>query len=175
MPERDHDIDALALALYNVSALRRALQRLAGIEHAVGALSVLGVVQGSGPARISDVAATLELDLSVVSRRVHGLEDQGLVDRVADPHDGRSSLIAISAAGTAKLRAAHDRIVEALSGALADWDRGEVAALADGLVRLCEALGSHESQAAPGDRDVATQRTSKALRPTGTLQEEHSR
>ena len=173
MTEPDHDMDALALALYNVSALRRELQRLAGIEHAVGALTVLGVVQRSGPARISDVAATLELDLSVVSRRIHGLESKGLVDRVADPHDGRSSLIAISAAGTAKLRAAHDRIVEALSDALADWDHGEVAALADGLVRLREALGSHEPQAAPGDRDVATQR--KALRHTGTLEEEHSR
>lgn len=156
----DHDIDALAQALYNLSALRRDLQRFAGIEHAVAGLTVLSVVHRIGPARISDVAAEMQVNLSVASRQIQGLEDDGHVDRVADPHDGRSSLIAISASGTAKLEGAHHRLVEAISTAVEDWDHDQVAGLADGIVRLRGALGAcdHHRDAdapAPGHLDGA--------------------
>lgn len=139
------DLDALAAALYNLPALRRDLQRVAGIEHAVSSLTALGAVSRRGAARISEIAGELDLDLSVASRRIALLERDGFVERVGDPDDGRCSLIAISPAGTAKLHAAHRRIVQALAGAVASWTHDEVAGLAGGLVRLRTALGSHAS------------------------------
>jgi DNA-binding MarR family transcriptional regulator len=145
------DIDALASALYTIPALRRDIQRVAGIEHAVSALAALGVVSRTGPARISEVAAELDISLSVASRRIAELEDHGLVERVGDPADGRCSLIAISPAGTEKLQAAHRRIRGALAAAVAEWSPDEVAGLAVGLVRLRIALSTDQGERATGD------------------------
>lgn len=165
------DIDVLASALYNISALRRELQRLAGMEHAVSALTALSAVQRIGPARISDVAAELEVSLSVASRRIQVLQDAGLVERVGDPDDGRCSLIAISTAGVAKLRAAHHRIVETLASSLSDWSADEVAGLAEGLVRLRIALASQESRQSEFD-PVATARLRSAPRQHAEVRHE---
>src|SRR5690349_3009588 len=43
--------------------------------------------------RVSDLAARIELDASTVSRQIKQLEDKGIVERTADPADGRASLV----------------------------------------------------------------------------------
>jgi DNA-binding MarR family transcriptional regulator len=146
-----HDIDQLALALYGLSAIRRDLQRCAGIDHAVGALMALGSVRRLGPARISDVAADLQVNLSVASRQIQALGADGYVDRVSDPHDGRSSLVALSPAGEAKLARAHERLSEALARAVEEWQPAQVTGLADGIVRLRTALARPEDDAPLAD------------------------
>lgn len=162
-----HDVDALARALYSLSALRRDLQRCAGIEHAVAALAMLAVVRRIGPARISDLAHEAQVDLSVASRQVHALEADAHVARVADPSDGRSSLIAITDAGDAKLGRTHQRLTDALSAATADWRPDDVVGLADGLVRLHGALGTCASAdpSAAGTAPPADTRPATPTRP----------
>lgn len=170
-------VDDLARALYGLSALRRDLQRCAGIEHAVAGLAMLSVVRRTGPARISDVAHEVQVNLSVASRQIQALQDEGLVDRVADPHDGRSSLIAISPSGAAKLDRAHARLTGVLGTATGDWSPGEVAGLADGLVRLREALGDGGHAATPtlpADRPAADPIPTSAD-PADARHEEHTR
>lgn len=169
-----HDVDALARALYSLSALRRDLQRCAGIEHAVAALAMLAVVRRIGPARISDLAREAQVDLSVASRQVHALEVDAHVARVADPNDGRSSLIAITAAGDAKLGRAHERLTASLAAATADWGHDDVVGLADGLVRLHGALGtcasadpSAEGAAPPDGRPADPTLPTAAPSPAG--------
>lgn len=135
------EVDALVEALYGLSPMRRELQRLAGIEHAVGAVTVLSLLNRTGPARISDVAQGLQVDLSVASRHLHALQEKGFVDRIPDPEDGRSSLVAISRAGREELNAAHRRLVDGLADALAGWSPAQIATLAKGLVRLQGTLG----------------------------------
>jgi DNA-binding MarR family transcriptional regulator len=136
-PDADPDtFDVLARALYSVTAMRRDLQRLAGLEHAITGLTALAAVQRLGPVRVSDVAHELQVDLSVASRQVHALEEEGLVSRVSDPHDGRSSLVELSTAGAEKLDRVHDRMKNTLRDALPDWDAPALKSLADGLVRL---------------------------------------
>ncbi|WP_022929799.1 MarR family winged helix-turn-helix transcriptional regulator [Patulibacter americanus] len=153
MTHDPHDIDQLALALYGLSAIRRDLQRCAGIDHAVGALMALGSVRRLGPARISDIAADLQVDLSVASRQIQALGADGYVDRVSDPHDGRSSLVALSPAGHAKLARAHERLSEALARAVDAWQPAQVTDLADGIVRLRASLARPDDDAArAGDR-----------------------
>jgi DNA-binding MarR family transcriptional regulator len=129
-------IESLARALYAVSAMRRDLQRLAGLEHAITGLTALGAVKRLGPVRVSDVATELQVNLSVASRQVQALEDEGLIVRVPDPSDGRSSLVELSARGCERLEAVHVRMTDALQSALAEWDPGDLRSLADGLVRL---------------------------------------
>ena len=47
-----------------------------------------------GPQRTSALAATACVDPSTISRQVAQLVDSGLVERRADPHDGRATLLA---------------------------------------------------------------------------------
>ncbi|WP_026910075.1 MarR family winged helix-turn-helix transcriptional regulator [Patulibacter minatonensis] len=176
MAHTAHDIDELAHALYNLSALRRELQRFAGGEHAVAGLMVLSAVERIGPARISDVAADVQVNLSVASRQIQALQDEGFVDRVADPHDGRSSLVAITDDGTAKLAGAHQRLLDALGIAVADWDHDEVTGLADGIVRLREAFSGCDARPTyvPADRPAADP-TLTSAHPADAHHEEQSR
>jgi len=146
----------LAQALYELPAIRRGLQRRAGIDHALGALRVLAVLRRLGPSRISDVAAALAVDLSVASRQVHGLEVDGFVDRVADPDDRRARLVAVSPAGDARLDAAHGRLCDAVAELVADWDPDAVRALADGLLRLRAAVDADPGADDPARPDIPT-------------------
>jgi len=139
--QRRQEADGLVEALYGLSSIRRELQRLAGVEHAVAAVSVLSILGKFGPARISDIADGLQVNLSVASRHLHALQEKGYLERIADPEDGRSSLVAISPAGREKLEAAHRRLVDGLADALAGWKPSEVSALAEGLARLHATVG----------------------------------
>jgi DNA-binding MarR family transcriptional regulator len=97
----------------------------------------------------------MQVNLSVASRQIQALEDDGHVDRVPDPHDGRSSLIAISDAGREKLDHANRRLVDAIATAVDDWDREQVVGLADGIVRLRDSLGTCDHHDLPADRPAA--------------------
>ncbi|MGD9736578.1 MAG: MarR family winged helix-turn-helix transcriptional regulator [Solirubrobacterales bacterium] len=142
MADRRGDaVGRLVEALYGLSPIRRELQRLAGVEHAVAAVSVLSILARSEAIRISDIADALQVDLSVASRHLHALEEKGYVERIADPEDGRSSLVKLSSAGREKLEAAHRRLADGLAEALAGWEPAEVSALAEGLARLHATLG----------------------------------
>jgi DNA-binding MarR family transcriptional regulator len=82
------------------------------------------------------VADELQVDLSVASRQVAGLHAAGYVKRVPDPHDGRSQMVELTAAGKRALRKAQERGVEVLDRATAHWTDAEVESLVAGLRRL---------------------------------------
>lgn len=143
-------IDGLTRALYGIAGIRRDLRRRAGIEHVPVGLTALGSIHRVGPARVSDIAHDLQVDLSVASRQVQALEAEGLVDRVPDPHDRRSSLVALSVAGREKLGRVHQRLADALQDALSAWEPATVEALVEGLLRLRDDLATCPSH--PVDR-----------------------
>src|SRR5690349_7249783 len=79
-----------------VRAFNRArAQMLAAAAHDVewSGHVVLKVVANAGPMRSSDVAECLHSDPSTISRQVAGLVKEGLLERRADPVDGRASLL----------------------------------------------------------------------------------
>ena len=101
----------------------------------VTAYPVLFVVAGAGTVRISELAASLHNDVSTVSRQVSSLVASGLLEKTADPHDGRAWVVSLTDHG-------HDAVgrIQAgratwFQGLLADWD-GPVAA--EFVVRLRE-------------------------------------
>src|ERR1035437_8751303 len=87
----------LAGALY---AVVRRLSRLPVDEPVDKAsLAVLHETRRLGTFRPSDLAAQMRLDLSTISRHVRSLEQQGMVQRPADPDDARAQRISITACG----------------------------------------------------------------------------
>jgi DNA-binding MarR family transcriptional regulator len=67
------------------------------------AYGLLALLQDAGPLRASDLVVRLGLDKSTVSRQISALVGLGLVDRAADPDDGRAQVLSPSAEGSARL------------------------------------------------------------------------
>lgn len=96
-------------------------------------------VQEHDRSRISDLAAGLELDVSVISRKIAALDDLGLVRREQDPDDGRAQVVTVTELGRetiARNRAIYTESIDALT---AGWSTEDLTTLATGLHRL----GSH--------------------------------
>jgi len=113
--------------------------RLAGQLHPDldgAAFGLLALLQDAGPLRASDLVARLGLDKSTVSRQVASLVGLGLVDRSADPDDGRAQVLTPSAEGAARLAHIRDARRERWEADLGDWPAEDVATLAELLHRL---------------------------------------
>jgi DNA-binding MarR family transcriptional regulator len=139
--------------------LRRARvisQRLSGELHTDldgSAYGLLALLQDLGPLRAGDLVARLGQDKSTVSRQVSKLVELGLVDRTADPVDGRAQVLAPSPEGSARLariRAARRSRWEA---DLSDWPTEDVATLAELLARINTIGEAREAEDVRGDPD----------------------
>lgn len=102
-----------------------------------------------GPQRAAALAEECQADPSTISRQVAELVRRGLVERQADPSDGRASLLAITAAG----REVCDRVRmlrrQLLATAVDGWTDGELATFALLLGRFNDALGDAYCPPAP--------------------------
>src|SRR5437660_11592797 len=101
---RDDEEVGAALRLV-VGRLARQLRR-----HAVGGLtasqlSALATVERAGPIRLAALAEREGVAPPTLSRIVARLEGSEYVERRTDPSDGRSSLMAMTLAGSDALRA----------------------------------------------------------------------
>jgi DNA-binding MarR family transcriptional regulator len=113
--------------------------RLAGELHPEldgAAYGLLALLQDAGPLRASDLVARLGLDKSTVSRQVASLVDLGLVDRAADPVDGRAQVLTPSAEGSARLARIRAARRERWEADLAGWPAEDVDRLGQLLGRL---------------------------------------
>ncbi|PPK63567.1 MarR family transcriptional regulator [Actinokineospora auranticolor] len=79
-----------------------------------------------GPSRASALAEAIHSDPSTVSRQVAALVKDGLVERRADPEDGRASLLAITDKGTALLERQRAGLALALSRMVRHWDSDDL-------------------------------------------------
>jgi DNA-binding MarR family transcriptional regulator len=100
------------------------------------AYGLLVLLDDAGPLRASDVVARLGLDKSTVSRQVASLVDLGMVDRAADPADGRAQVLSTSAEGHRRLTELREARRARWEADLADWATSDVATLAALLSRL---------------------------------------
>jgi DNA-binding MarR family transcriptional regulator len=124
--------------------LRRARvisERLAGELHPDldgSAYGLLALLQDLGPLRAGDLVARLGQDKSTVSRQVTKLVELGLVDRTADPVDGRAQVLAPSSEGSARLARIREARRARWAADLGDWPTDDVATLAELLGRINE-------------------------------------
>jgi DNA-binding MarR family transcriptional regulator len=127
-----------------------------------------------GPIRASALAETMQSDPSTVSRQVAALVKDGLLERRADPEDGRASLLVTTAKAQAVL-ADHDEIrIQHFSRMLADWPETELHRFAELLQRFrldydrasLELLRSKETSVGSGVFSVAPGQPTAALHHT---------
>jgi DNA-binding MarR family transcriptional regulator len=90
--------------------------------------------------RVSDLAARIDLDASTVSRQIKQLEDKGIIERTADPADGRASLVRLTPQGEDEIQSAFQRRFLRIKAALDPWSDQDKAALTTLLNRLANDL-----------------------------------
>lgn len=95
-----------------------------------------------GPQRAKTLAETVCVDPSTVSRQVDQLVRLGLVERQADPDDGRATVLAATPEGYAAHRRMHERRDAMLTQVMHDWEADDVELLTTLLGRLVSELAT---------------------------------
>lgn len=90
----------------------------------------------AGPSRVTTLAAAVYSDPSTVSRQAAHLVGIGLLERRADPGDGRASLLAITDAGKALLAEARQRRDDRIAAIIDSWRPTERVQFADLIDRF---------------------------------------
>ncbi|MCU1482773.1 MAG: MarR family transcriptional regulator [Subtercola sp.] len=129
---RDEVADRLTLV---VSRLSRRI-RPVGDELSHGLLSALSSVRVAGPIRPSDLARLEHVAAPTMTRIVADLENRGLVERDADPLDGRSFLLRVSEPGLTALTAAGSARRERVRAMLAEQPDEQLALILAALPAL---------------------------------------
>lgn len=102
-----------------------------------GAYKVFTTIARRDGVTLSSLSDLLMMDKGQLSRTIRELESLGLISRSPDPADGRSSLLAPTPEGLARLEAARAPQQGLLLDAIADWPLDDINA----LTRLLRALG----------------------------------
>lgn len=122
--------------------VRRAKARMldsAGSDIDSASQVLLHTVAAEGPVRASALAASVQADLSTVSRQVAVLVERGLLERQADQRDGRATLLAITSAGRAALARHEKGRQEFFESVLSGWSPEEIRQFARQLERFTAA------------------------------------
>jgi DNA-binding MarR family transcriptional regulator len=118
-------VDSVLIAVMSVGRLLR--QRAAGDDLDPGSIWLLKTLAGQ-PMRVTDLAASANLDTSTVSRHVAQMDRAGLVERTPDPADGRAHRVELTPSGRSRLDEAFRRRRALLGRSLRDWDTEDVTA-----------------------------------------------
>jgi DNA-binding MarR family transcriptional regulator len=122
------------------SFLKARKQMLAAAAHDVewSAHIVLKCLASEGALRSSAISELIESDPSTVSRQVAALVKDGLVERRADPEDGRASLLVLTEKADQVVRD-HDDVRDShYAKMLAGWNGSDLRVFADLLERFTE-------------------------------------
>ena len=107
----------------------RRLRQEAGTELSPSQTAALATIERRGPLTPSELAVHERIQRPTATRVIARLEEAGLIERAADPADGRSSLVSISRDGRALLEAVRTRKDAFLARRLEELDADEVATL----------------------------------------------
>ncbi|MCC9198190.1 MarR family winged helix-turn-helix transcriptional regulator [Arthrobacter sp. zg-Y820] len=100
------------------------------------AYGLLVLLQRQKAMRLTDIAASIGIGKPSVSRQIVMLESLGLVQKHADPEDGRAQTISLTREGSralARTQAARKDLFRTL---LEDWDEGDLVQLGSLLTKL---------------------------------------
>ena len=109
---------------------------------------VMRTLDAVGPVSANGLARALGLDASTVTRQITVLERQGYVERCANPADGRSCTIVLTAAGGRAMREVERERRDRIQLLVSDWDEDGQASLGESLSRLNAALVDSADQPA---------------------------
>lgn len=133
--------DAAAELYVAVVRLVRGLRREAPNETvAAGGLSVLATLSGQGPMRATALADSEGVSGASMTRIVTRLSELGLVERAADPDDGRAQLVTLTDAGRRLIEQGTAARIDAVRRRLDTLSAADRRTLAD-AVELLRRLG----------------------------------
>lgn len=131
-----------AILQLSLAVGRRLRARLEGDLVEWSQATLLFTLKRQGALRLGDLAESLRLDASTVSRHVHQLAEREFISRETDPGDGRACILAITDDGVDALKRTFDQRRSILTEAMADWDGADRDRLREDLVRLTASLGA---------------------------------
>jgi DNA-binding MarR family transcriptional regulator len=148
-----HDDEGLRGLLPAVNRLGGTLSRgqlferataAAGVTLERPAVTILVILDAADrPLRVGEIAQRMQVAGPHATRQIHGLEQRGLVERVADPDDQRARLITLTAAGE-KLTGRYLRVINGwFADALAGWSDADRRDLVLLLGRMVDDLSVH--------------------------------
>jgi DNA-binding MarR family transcriptional regulator len=109
--------------------------------------SLLSNLRGTGGVPLSQLAETLDMDRTTLTRNLKPLADAGWVEVQPSPLDARVRLVALTASGDEHLRAARAywrRAQEEVNGTIGEADLGELHAMLDRTVPLFRPVADSE-------------------------------
>jgi DNA-binding MarR family transcriptional regulator len=124
----------------NLPRVRERFTAVAGMDLERASYAVLFRLEVEGPARLSDLAQRVGVDISTLSRQVHHLEAAGLVGRSVMEEDRRAALLSVTDEGrdfVHRIRAAKRA---AITEMLEHWTPEERAELGRVLGRLANEM-----------------------------------
>ncbi len=127
--------------------IQRQLRSRSGSDITPSQSSALSRIEQSGSVRLGLLAELEGTTAATMSRVIDSLADRELIERVPDPHDGRASLVQLSAQGGALVHTLRARYTEALRAALAELSGDEQQAVRRAipvLERLSDLLQSSD-------------------------------
>ncbi|MEP7034418.1 MAG: MarR family transcriptional regulator [Actinomycetota bacterium] len=98
------------------------------------------------PRRVSLLADCIHSDVSTVSRQVTSLVSHGLLEKVADPLDGRAFMVSLSAEGKDLVERLKAGRGEWFCEMLHDWEPAEAEAFNDQLDRFATSFEASRDQ-----------------------------
>ncbi len=117
---------AIGSALYGLAT--RAARRLPR-DMSLTSAATLATLERTGPRRITDLAAIEGVTQPAMTALIRAVERSGLVERRGDPADKRVTLVCLTEAGAAYVRARQRAGVRAYAGLIDELTDDEVEAL----------------------------------------------
>ncbi|MEN0130896.1 MAG: MarR family winged helix-turn-helix transcriptional regulator [Brevundimonas sp.] len=105
-------------------------------------LAVIRTLDANGPMAVGDIAHLLRVDISVASRHVSLMADDGYVERQVDPTDRRVRTIALSERGQVRTREIEAALEARTRTVFDDWTEPELDEAIAVLRRLAATVGS---------------------------------
>ena len=124
-----------------IARTARRLRQESGVDLSPSLTAALGTVERKGPLTPSELAKCERIQRPTATRLIARLEESGLVNRAADPTDGRSSLVSITGDGEQlleRLRANKDAFLARRLDALDPDERAVLDRAAEILERVLE-------------------------------------
>ncbi len=124
------DLSALAARLRLViTRTARRLRQEAGTDLGPSQTSALATIERHGPLTPTELARAERIQRPTATRIVARLEEAGLVERIADPSDGRSFTVSVNAQGRALMKRLRTRKNAYLARRLRRLDEDDLATL----------------------------------------------
>ncbi|MFI6045758.1 MarR family winged helix-turn-helix transcriptional regulator [Nocardia sp. NPDC051321] len=145
MNEHDAITEAVEAAMVRIRR-RQTRGALAGNSSIPIALHrLLDAVAATESPTVSTLAPTLGVDQPRASRLVAQAVSHGLLERVADQHDGRRAVLRLTADGQQAMTAASTGRRTAMAAAMSDWTATERREFARLLERFVDAMDAPNS------------------------------